>query len=70
MAKDNYIAGVNIGTDARIGTDGQTALGQRNGPFDVSVHVKVFIAGEISPDDDGLANDGGTFGWLHVLFVS
>jgi hypothetical protein len=69
MAEDNDIANSDIGPYARIGTDGQAALREGYGSFDISVDVEVFTAGELSPDDDRLTDDGGTLGWLHMFSV-
>lgn len=48
LAEDNNVANVDICTYACIWTDGQTALRKGDGSFDISVNVKIFIAGELS----------------------
>jgi hypothetical protein len=70
MAEDDDIANTEIGFYACVGTDRETALREGDGSFNVSIDEKVFIARELSPDDDRLTDDGGTFCWLHKFFCS
>lgn len=69
VAEDDDIANVDIGANASVRTDGQAALRERDGSFDVSVDVKILIAGKFSADDDRLSDDRRTLCWLHRLFV-
>ena len=52
MTEYSDVADGDIGANACVGPDGQAAVLEGNGSFDVSVDVKVLISGELSPDDD------------------
>jgi hypothetical protein len=70
MTKDDDVTNVDVSPDTCVWTNRQAAFVEGDGSFDISVDVKVFVAGEISPDDDRLADDGGTLCWLHTFLFS
>src|SRR5260370_12000952 len=70
LAEDHQVANIEVGHDAGVRSDGEAAIGERDRPLQIAVHVQVFIAGELSSNDHRFADDGGTFAWLHALLFS
>src|SRR5258707_13786987 len=69
MAEDDDLSSADVGPDACVWTNGQAAFRESDSSLDISVDEKIFIAGEPSPEDDRLTDDGGTLCWLHRLSV-
>jgi hypothetical protein len=65
LSEDDDLAGAYVGSNLRVGANCHAAVRESNGSFDISVDVEIFMAGEFSPYDDRLSNDGRTFCWLH-----
>src|SRR5580658_8326864 len=61
LAEDHDFAGVDVGCDYAVAADGDAVAGEIDGAFDPSVNVKGLGAGNLTLDDQRLA-DGGLVG--------